>query len=897
MNMLYFVLFLISSTVSFPSLSLSPGAKYLLNQAKIKEEGEPESLIEIFTSALVQQVKSTISNKTLNISEECRNEFSNIFLNSTNAKLAEYYTMKLLEDSSKNKNDVTSYEECMRKKYNYNVSKDDEVVYLMSIFDQTKNNTNINVTSITFEQLWFMIGICAPRICNEQEYKEVIYHMVMNNTNFLNLNSTDELEVISIENKERRQPTHYGKIIAEFIPLFFILIFFIIIIFRIIPFCLFKFFFKNSNYEPALEPLNTTSSKHASEGNTEPDLTKSENPINIHNISNLQNTSIMSRQTIKQSGPSSTYIGKTPKKYNKKQFLQFKASMTFAVNGEELFNYNNVAPSKINNDSGLIYIKGIRGICMIFLIFGFLFFDLFNSPVSIYGTKMYAKLLRNFFYPVFFFGLRYSPRILFSCSGYCLFYKLICFLDDNYDNVVEEKVKKVMKRKTVTVKNNGDIDISKSNEEDENEDSSENSDSDSEGPTSLQKENDITKYTQNKRRESDIKWSFFRRFCFYQLYKYILFLLVILFMQFSIDILIDLINNFNSGPMWVYFKNKITYFDPEDFPKALFGVYTMFPIEKKEESYLNYFWMVYCEMLFFFFTSLFLFIGYKFKANSSRFVNGLIVLTVIGKITLFIYECFQSSSTNIIKYQTLFTYYFDSGTTIISPLYNYIYYLIGVFFGTMNYTIQKGMDYKDVDEQEKPFLYIAVKNVKILKKKSRLMIYTIGFIGLLVVILFSNTYPILLNLLLLISPHSRKELYDSFLNSPILNFFLLIDIEIVVVLIHFIAMGFYLKGENFVNNLLSHNFWRIPSKFYYTFILLINPIILYVLYQSETRINFNIANCYLYSIICGILIISVSSLCYIIFELPLKRFTKLIMRRREKIEEEFEEYTKIAPLF
>ena len=267
----------------------------------------------------------------------------------------------------------------------------------MSIFDQTKNNTNINVTSITFEQLWFMIGICAPRICNEKEYKEVIYHMVMNNTNFLNLNSTDELEVISIENKERRQPTHYGKIIAEFIPLFFILIFFIIIIFRIIPFCLFKFFFKNSNYEPALEPLNTTSSKHASEGNTEPDLTKSENPINIHNISNLQNTSIMSRQTIKQSGPSSTYIGKTPKKYNKKQFLQFKASMTFAVNGEELFNYNNVAPSKINNDSGLIYIKGIRGICMIFLIFGFLFFDLFNSPVSIYGTKMYAKLLRNFF--------------------------------------------------------------------------------------------------------------------------------------------------------------------------------------------------------------------------------------------------------------------------------------------------------------------------------------------------------------------------------------------------------------------------------------------------------------------------------------------------------------------
>lgn len=893
--MLCIIPLLITSIISFPLLSLSPSMQYLLNQTKIKEEEQFDSVIQIFTLAFKNQVQMLL-NSSLNIGQQCHDGLSSIYLNEKNQTLAEYYTMKILDDSSKNKNDVTSYEECMRKKYNYNVSKDDEVMYLMSIFDQT-NNTNVDVTSISFEQLWFMIGICVPRICTTEEYEEIVYSIIQLNNNFLNLTNKNGIEIIGIENKERRIPTHYGKIIAQFIPLFIILLFVIIIIFRIIPFCLFKFCFKNNNYDPALEPLNTNS-KHASEGNIEVDYTKNDNTNNINNISHLQNTSILSKQTLKQSGPASTYIGKTPKKYNKKQFLQFKASMTFAVNGEELFNYNNVAPSKINNDSGLIYIKGIRGICMIFLIFGFLFFDLFNSPVSIYGTRMYAKLLRNFFYPVFFFGLRYSPRILFSCSGYCLFYKLICYLDDNYDNVVEEKVKKVMKRKTVTVKNNGDIDISKSNEEDENEDSSENSDTDSEGPTSLQKENDITKYKQNKRRESDIKWSFFRRFCYYQLYKYILFLIVLLFMQFSIDILIDVINNFNSGPMWVYFKEKITYFDPEDFPKALFGLYTMFPIEEKEESYLNYFWMVYCEMVFFLFTSLFLFIGYKFKANSTRFVNGLIVLTVIGKITLFIFECFWSSSSIIVKYQTLFTYYFNSGTTIISPLYNYIYYLIGVFFGTMNYTIQKGMDYKDVDEQEKPFLYLAVKNVKILKRKSRLMIYTIGFIGLLVVILFSNTYPILLNIILSLSgPKNKRQVYDNFLNSPVLNFFLLVDVEVVVVLIHFIAMGFYLKGENFVNNLLSHNFWRIPSKFYFTFILIINPIILYVLYQSETRINFNLANCYLYSIICGILVISLSCLCYIIFELPLKRFTKLIMRRKDKIEEDFEEYTKIAPLF
>ena len=41
--------------------------------------------------------------------------------------------------------------------------------------------------------------------------------------------------------------------------------------------------------------------------------------------------------------------------------------------------------------------------------------------------------MKSILYCIPFVGLRYSPRIIFSCSGYTLIFKFLCFIDQDYD--------------------------------------------------------------------------------------------------------------------------------------------------------------------------------------------------------------------------------------------------------------------------------------------------------------------------------------------------------------------------------------------------------------------------------------------------------------------------------
>lgn len=864
----------------------------IFSKFSYKSNNQNETIMQIIGKGLSQSLNKTLQNDTLRVSEGCKTGLQDKFM-SNNTKKLEFYTTKLIEDSSKNKNDITSYDECMRKKHNYKMSfvNETEPIYLIIIVDKTNSSggIEINITTLEYETLWYVVGVCLPNVCNEKEYKEIIFQLDKDMGRVIDLNNLSQLHVMSLNSVKERKKTSFSYLYSSFIPLYIILLQIVIILFGIIPFCCFKCCFRNSQVISRYDSNKCQSEYNLLKGNG-----------SFHdNINSYQNSSIISRRSDsgQKYNSSSNQIIQSIKHYNKKDFIQFKATLTIAANGEELFNYVNLSQSKINNDSGLIYIKGIRGISMILFIFGSLFFNLFNSPISVYGTKMFAHFLRNFFFPLFYFGLRYSPRILLSCSGYCLFNKFMNYLDDKYDIVVEEKVKKVI---TKQKENNNNKSEESQEEEDDDDESSikSESDSESEGKTTLNKENEITKYKQNLRKKGDIKWKFLLIFYGYQLYKYFMFAFTLLFIQFTLHTFIEVISGYKTGPMWEYFKRRILEDSASDMILGLIGCYKMFNAGKQEESFLNYFWLVYCEIIFFVITSFFLFIGYKFKVNCLKFFNFLIIITPIAKIGVIIYELAsdkEDNRTRKFSYQTLFYYYFDFGSYFIAPYTNYIYYLIGVFFGTMNHTMQRGMDYKDVDEQEKPFLYAPVKNVKTFKRMSRLKIYTIGFILIMLIILFSYLYPITLQIMILLGG-PKPIIYNTFLESWTINLILSIDIEIIVIMVHVIALGFYLKGENFINNLLTHNFWMIPNKFYFSFILLINPVILYVLYQSESRISFNIVNCILYSIICGILVIILSCFVYIIFELPYKRITKMIFTEKD-MDEEYEDYRKVTPLF
>ncbi len=126
-----------------------------------------------------------------------------------------------------------------------------------------------------------------------------------------------------------------------------------------------------------------------------------------------------------------------------------------------------------------------------------------------------------------------------------------------------------------------------------------------------------------------------------------------------------------------------------------------------------------------------------------------------------------------------------------------------------------------------------------------------------------------------------SDILEKYDNDKFIRIFMVLDTDIVVLLVNLMALFFYLKGENHINEFLQLNFWSIFNRIYFSFLLLINPVILYVFYITETRITFNILNCYLYSFSCGIVLFTLVILFYAIFELPFKKFIKLFLKNFE----------------
>ena len=75
------------------------------------------------------------------------------------------------------------------------------------------------------------------------------------------------------------------------------------------------------------------------------------------------------------------------------------------------------------------------------------------------------------------------------------------------------------------------------------------------------------------------------------------------------------------------------------------------------------------------------------------------------------------------------------------------------------------------------------------------------------------------------------------------------------------------------------------NKSYFSYILVSHPIILFIFYQSETKILLNLYNLVLYSLISGTVIFLSASFSYIFFELPYKKIIKFICSNDSKNDE------------
>ena len=823
-----------------------------------------EPIIDLFTlffKDIFSKAKDIIGN-----SSECYKSFSNLF-NELDNKERRIFIEKLIDDSSKNYNDLSSYHDCMNKKYSKNNSQNSS--YLVVLVNETEKANfwefNKTYSSFDYGQGSFLFGLCVPEFCNLNEYDIILnlsyislkrmidpYSLIINLNIIAQMNFSD----YNISTKDFLGKINYAKLI----PLYYLIIHLIVVLFTIMPFCLWKYFFKNKQIELGGSSI-VEDKKELSAQTIEADL-KLDNPL----LGNDDRKSKISRNLFDQI-------------YNKKAFSQFKSSIPVSRNFEELLNYT-VTTSELNNDSGLTYIRGLKGISIIFLFFGNAYIALFNSQVTVYGKINFLEVMSHYLFFIFYIGVRYAPRVLFSCSGYSLFYKMMNYLDNSYDDILEEKK---------------DYPPETNNEDDANDKSNNNISKDKSNDTSIDyatKSNDsldiIPKGTFPKKRKiGDIPFSLLFKFYSYQIHKYFFYIILILFFQFSLYDLLKILTWNNAGVMWEYFKNVVQL----DWKQLLYGIFLIYPFLFKNASnhvFLNYMWQIQNEFIFFILTSFIIFLGYKYKKKINLIFTGLIFVIVILNYGFFIAGTLireSENKKNCIPLQfytrtSWYYYFFDFGNYLTHPFFNYVYFLIGVFFGSLNYVIQKGMTSLEVDNEEKPFLFSSIKFVKWYKTFTKKSL-SIGAIILIIILYIMSNYQTLFLLI-------RKLIYkDEFLDNFEYTFdegpltylhgiYFLFDIPFAVLIVNIITFGLYIKGTNSINDFLCHPFWSVFSKLYYSFILTAYPIILYILLQSDARITFNLSTCLLYSCITFFFTLLVSIIVYAFFEMPFKRIIKMI---------------------
>ena len=129
----------------------------------------------------------------------------------------------------------------------------------------------------------------------------------------------------------------------------------------------------------------------------------------------------------------------------------------------------------------------------------------------------------------------------------------------------------------------------------------------------------------------------------------------------------------------------------------------------------------------------------------------------------------------------------------------------------------------------------------------------------------------------------EKLSFKKIIISPSLNFIYIIDIDIVVFMINWGFFILYSKGYKIADiyDFLDNNFWSFFLKCYYSFIILSTPIILCIIYQSETLIKFDLINVILFSFINLVFIIIYVIIFYSMYEIPLKKIFKSFLVKED----------------
>ena len=214
-----FILINLSISIDILSSLVSQGmSKFGINYLPDLERQEAESLRGKLFIILRDIVEAkNISNITkLNISESCLNVINRYLLGHIDEKnfsnisyiISDYHMIKLLDDSSKNRNLMDTYDKCMIKTYKlaknlsnidnkyFTKNKKKYSTFLVLSIDKFRNSTpKLNILELDFG--YFLQGYCLPQgynidgeYCNDNEYMKLIQFFNQEFDGILNLNDS-----------------------------------------------------------------------------------------------------------------------------------------------------------------------------------------------------------------------------------------------------------------------------------------------------------------------------------------------------------------------------------------------------------------------------------------------------------------------------------------------------------------------------------------------------------------------------------------------------------------------------------------------------------------------------------------------------------------------------------
>ena len=830
------------------------------NESDYKDESQKSKTNLVEVKDILVIILRAIAEDTKNTSQSY-NCINNIINNNNYANDSIVYETirKLYEGSSKGFIDLSGFYNCINAKddkneFNY------YTIYPI-IGNTKKQKINMFHDDAIGQDLW-IFGICLKNgLCQEEALKEIFekvnkLFIMFPHYNKENINIIDNLG-------EYHKMKNLKSALIKSIPLYFVIIQLIFIIFKIIPVKIFGYCIKK---------------KYISEIEN--------NPKKLGSLFNKSS-------------------------FNNKINLKIRECFSFTDNLDELIN-----PKKENDLyklEDITYIKGIQTLGIIFFIFGTTFIYFFNYPICISPLDKKVEYMKAKTTSILIIFWRISPALLLSCSGYSLCYKYLNFLDKKLAYISSENIE-IMKRKSKENEKQEGNDISK--EETKNDNLSEpinkskssssniyysesnlNSEEDTSKEVGLKSfvedsygikyyQKDISKKALNnlfdnqnvneamalsKISTSATPYSLYFSFLFRQIHKLVNLNICIPLFKYCYPII--LANNSPGAPLLNYLMKEII--NKLDYGLGNFFMYLNF-YELFSENHddkdnnkicvLEVFSIIVSELNFFIIGTSLIFICYKKKYSLDYILCFMIPIFFIFKVILL-----------LVKKANPGTFYFDSDyqRLFFNPIFNFDYFLIGMFFGIVNYAVQNEIAKKESLIKERPLVTLPIFVSKLCDYQKME-----NFIFLIISIVFMLFFLIIFPILFI---HKFKEIIKE--NDPPFYFTIIssIDVDLFIGLFHFFMMSCYISGRNMFFKFFNSGIWTQGTKLYFWLVMLTPLVSYFIIYKTETQLNLSFTIVLIYGAICSFNLYLISFFYFVILEIPYKKLTKLYYNISSKI--------------